>query len=78
MSTRKLIMPLTWLIKPCHSRESGNPVKINLIWIPNQVGNDTYMVRNSTKNIVISTEAKRKEKSLDLLSFRRPEGGGIS
>jgi len=25
----------------CHSRESGNPVKTDRIWIPNQVGNDT-------------------------------------
>jgi len=29
---------LSW----CHSRESGNPVN-KLIWIPNQVGNDTVV-----------------------------------
>jgi len=42
-------------------RESRN----ELIWIPNQVGNDIRtVVENNTKNFVISTEAKRKEKSL--------------
>ena len=30
----------------CHSRESGNLAKTNKTWIPNQVGNDTIVIRN--------------------------------